>query len=385
MTMPIASSPQNAAHAQALARIHADPLALVPDMPGSWFKFGREGVPFDRGVQPLLDAHQRDGGGITDIEVPDIRALPIGPSPEGVTLSVGRVSTGECFKLRRTAWSGLASRLRLGEGATDMILNRMPPDLQVATLNTMMRREREKIPATLRVRNGEILAVVSDRYAPIDTPDMVDMVRGALKADGLLESAMVTSVSWGGRDLVRVNFPGMSKELKPERQVGDIVTRGLDFRNGSWGSSAVSLMVNNLRLVCLNGMTRDEKGTAWHFRHVGTREKIQGKVKEAIPLAVRESGEMVDRFEMALGLEIANLGALFAPLKEEMLVSEQDLLRTHLKREMQIPVLEPKNAVPLFDAVNAMTAMAQELNPERRIHVEGLAGSLLYTRTARAA
>ena len=68
-----------------------------------------------------------------------------------------------------------------------------------------------------------------------------------------------------------------------------------------------------------------------------------------------------------------------------MLVSEQDLLRTHLKREMQIPVLEPKNAVPLFDAVNAMTAMAQELNPERRIHVEGLAGSLLYTRTARAA
>ena len=261
----------------------------------------------------------------------------------------------------------------------------MPPDLQVATLNTMMRREREKIPATLRVRNGEILAVVSDRYAPIDTPDMVDMVRGALKADGLLESAMVTSVSWGDRDLVRVNFPGMSKELKPERQVGDIVTRGLDFRNGSWGSSAVSLMVNNLRLVCLNGMTRDEKGTAWHFRHVGTREKIQGKVKEAIPLAVRESGEMVDRFEMALGLEIANLGALFAPLKEEMLVSEQDLLRTHLKREMQIPVLEPKNAVPLFDAVNAMTAMAQELNPERRIHVEGLAGSLLYTRTARAA
>jgi len=196
MTMQQNNNATNAAHAQALARIHADPLSLVPDMPGSWFKFGREGVPFDKGVQPLLDAHQRDGGGITDIEVPDIRVLPIGPSPEGVTLSVGRVSTGECFKLRRTAWSGLASRLRLGEGATDMILNRMPPDLQVATLNTMMRREREKIPATLRVRNGEILRlgnmshgwarVIIDLAVPYDSD--VDAIQ-----DRILEVAVELS------------------------------------------------------------------------------------------------------------------------------------------------------------------------------------------------
>lgn len=380
-------SQQNAAQiaqAQAHAALHAEPLGVMADMPGSWLAFGREGLPFDKGVQPLLDAHARDGGGIDDIDVADLRQWPVGASEDGASLVLGDLAARRAYKLRRTAWSGLAARLSLGEGASDLLLKRLPPQIQLANLNAMLRRAPEKIPATLRIRNGEVLAVVSDRYAPIDTPDMVSMVRSALKADGLLEAATVSAVGWGGRDLVRVTFPSMTKDIGAARKVGDMVARGIDFRNGSWGGSAVSVLTNTMRLVCLNGMTRNEPGTAWHFRHVGTREKIEGKVREAIPAAVRESGEMVDRFEMALGLEINNLAALFAPLRDVLQVSEQDMLRTHLKREMAVPLLEPKAAIPLFDAINAMTAMAQELGNERRVMVESAAGELLYNRTRAA-
>jgi hypothetical protein len=356
--------------------IFADPLKVMGDMEAKWLNFG-EGVPFDNGVAHLLKAHEADGGTITDIEVSDLREQAFG-TLDKQHLVIANPRTGQSFKLRRTAWSGLMDRMKVGQGGTDLLLRRLPPQLQEANLNVMLRRMTEKVPAVLRVRGGDVLAIVSTRYAPIDTPEIVDIARDTLNQQGLLNSAMVRAVSWGGRDIIRVSFPERDKAVK----VDDIVSKGLDFRNGSWGGSAVSLATSTVRLVCLNGMTRDESGhTSFHFKHVGTREKITERVRNALPQALASGDDMVARFEQAINTEVGNIGKMFSFLGDALQVGEQEQVRHQLKEELGVPVLNPKDAFSLFHAVNALTAVARDLSPERRLVVESSAGSLLYANT----
>jgi len=353
--------------------IFADPLAVLGDMEAKWMNFG-QGVTFDEGVGHLLSAHERDGGTITDIELGDLREQAFG-TMDKKHLVIGNPRTGQTFRLRRTAWAGLMDRMKVGQGGTDILLRRLPPQLQEANLNVMLRRMTEKVPAVLRVRGNDVLAVVSTRYAPIDTPEIVDIARDTLNQQGLLSEAMVRAVSWGGRDVIRVSFPSQDKAV----QVRDIVSRGVDFRNGSWGGSAVSLVTSTVRLVCLNGMTREEPGhTSFHFKHVGSREKITARVRDALPQALSKGEEMIARFESAINQEVQNIGRMFNFLGDALQVGEQEQVRQQLKEELGVPVLNPRDGFSLFHAVNAMTAVARDLSPERRLIVESSAGDLLY-------
>lgn len=353
--------------------IFADPLSVLGDMEAKWMNFGA-GVPFDEGVKHLLAAHAEDGGTITDIEVGDLREQAFG-TVDQKHLVIGNPRNGQTFRLRRTAWAGLMDRMKVGQGGTDILLRRLPPQLQEANLNVMLRRMTEKVPAVLRVRGNDVLAIVSTRYAPIDTPEIVDIARDTLNEHGLLNEALVRAVSWGGRDVIRVTMPGKDKAV----QVQDIVSRGVDFRNGSWGGSAVSLVTSTVRLVCLNGMTREEPGhTSFHFKHVGTREKITERVRNALPQAIAKGDEMVARFEESINHEVENIGRMFSFLGDALHVGEQEQVRAQLKQELQVPVLNPRDGFSLFHAVNAMTAVARDLSPERRLIVEASAGDLLY-------
>lgn len=358
--------------------IFANPLAVLGDMEAKWVAFPGEGVPFDRGVQALLDAHKRDGGDITDIEVGDLREQAIG-TIDGQHLVIANPRIGKGYKLRRTAWSGLMDRMGLGQGATDILLRRLPPQLQEASINVMLRRMTEKLPCVLRVRGDDVLAIVSTRYAAIDTPEVVEIARDTLGSRGLLSQAMVRGVSWGGRDVIRVSFPERDKAVK----VDDIVAKGLDFRNGSWGGSAVSLVTSTVRLVCLNGMTREDAGhTSFHFRHVGTREKITERVRSAIPQVLAEGDRMVEMFAESINREVESIGKMFSFLGPDIQIGEQEQIREQLKRELNIPVLGPKEAFSLFDGINAVTATARDLEPARRLVLEAAAGEMLSSRMA---
>lgn len=369
----------NAQSAASNPEIFANPLEVLGDMGAKWMNFG-QGVPFDVGVKPLLAAHEEDGGSITDIEVADLREQAFG-TLDKQHLVIANPRTGQSFRLRRTAWSGLMDRMKVGHGGTDLLLRRLPPKLQEANLNVMLRRMNEKVPAVLRVRGNDVLAIVSTRYAPIDTPEIVDIARDTLNQQGLLSEAMVRAVSWGGRDVIRVSFPARDKAV----QVRDIVSKGLDFRNGSWGGSAVSLVTSTVRLVCLNGMTREEAGhTSFHFKHIGTREKITERVRNALPQVLGAGDEMVARFEQAINAELVGIGNMFNFLGDALQVGEKEQVREQLKEQLGVPVLNPKDGFSLFHGVNAITAVARDLAPERRLIVEAAAGDLLYANTRAA-
>lgn len=363
---------QNVSQAQQKNLLLASPLTIRPDMKEQWINFGTDGVPFDQGVQTLIDAHNKDGGDITDIEVDDLRRMIF--SSDGGEIVMGDTSTKDTFRLRRSGWSGLMAHLSAGQGVTDMLLNRLPPVLQLSNLNAMLAREKQPHPAMLRIRGGQVLAIVSRKYASLDTADLAEIARDALRKDGLLNQAMVRSVAFGGRDVIRVMFPDRDKEVK----AGDIVSRGVDFRNGSWGGSAIELTTSLIRLVCTNGMIRDEDGrTGFHFRHVSTSDKIRQRVTDALPKALAGGDEVIDRFHESLNMELEGIGKLFGFLPDEVQVGEKEKIRNQLKNELGVPVLNPKDTFSVFHGVNAITAAARDLATERRLLLEKAAGDIL--------
>lgn len=348
-------------------------LKVRPDMEEKWLVFGKDGLPFDQGVEKLLEAHRIDGGTITDIEIDDLRRLVFAQS--GNDLVAGDTATRKVFKIRKAAWGGLMNHMGLGAGATDMLLDRFPPPFQTAALNVMMRRISKKLPAQLRVRGEDVLAIVSKKYAALDTPDLVDIARDALIKQGLHSQAMVRSVAYGGRDVIRVTFPQKDGEVK----AGDIVSRGVDFRNGSWGGSAISLTTSLIRLVCLNGMVRDEDGkTGFHFRHVSTSNKVRARVEAALPQAIAGGEEVLARFHESLNVEVDSIGKMFSFLPDDVQVGEKEKIREQLKEELGVPVLNPRDHFSLFHGINAITAVARDLSTERRLLLETAAGDLLF-------
>lgn len=368
MTQVSTNKPENPLFAAA--------LKVAPDMKGVWKNFGKDGVSFDQGAEELMAAHRLNGGDITDRAITDLRTWLIGERDGQIVLA--NPNTRENYALRRTGFSGLMESLDIKAGGGDVFLNRLPPALQTHSLNAAIQRYTGKLNVNLRIRDQEVVAIVSPKYAPVDTPDMLAMARDALVKQDMLHDARIMSVCSGGRDVVRLRFPERDVEIKK----GDIIARGVDFRNGSWGGSAVSLESLTVRLVCLNGMTTSDSNGSWSFNHVGTKERIQQKLVDALPLALNEGGNMIDRFRDALGKDIENLSK-FMLTATRAGVQDGEWQRVHeqLKQEMEVPVIEQKLAVPLFHAINALTATARDLDPERRIFVERVAGTMLYRRT----
>lgn len=376
------SQTRNPDYERAVAAALAPSLKVAADMQGFWQQFSVDGVPFDQGAEVLIQAHKVDGGDIDDIEVADLKQWPIGPHPEKPDqIAIADLPGRRHLLVRATAFQGLLRELGpMYASGAQLLREGMPASLQTAVLNSALLRVSGKIECTFRVRNNEIVSVVSRKYASVDTDEMIQTARDALRADGMLDDARVSSVAWGGRDVLRIIFPRDRREVK----AGDIVLRGVDISNGSFGGSAIRVATSNLRLICLNGMTRNEKGTAWNLRHVGKRENLLGKVREVIPAAFAESSGMVERFAESVNVMVGNLGQLFSALQNGgMLVHEQDTMRQKLRHELGVEPAKalPASGIPLFDVLNSLTETARDTkNPERRMELESMAGDVLYRR-----
>ena len=359
----------------ARAEIMAAPLALRDNMKASWQSLGQEGLPFDEAAHLLLAAHDRDGGEIHDINVADLRAWIFGNAGDDMAVTIDGRSV---YTLRKAGLQGILDRIQAGAGVYNLIADKQPPKLQITTLNTMLARSPVAIPCTFRVRNNEIAAVVSTKYAAVDTPEMIDISREALRDAGLLQEARVTDVIAGGRDGMRIVLARRSGEMAK----GDIVQQGFDFRNGSFGGAAVSVHSTLFRLVCLNGMTAKEKGTGWRYNHTGDVNRLQAKINAAIPQALAEANRSLERFQATVGFMLDDVTSLFGGgptgLVERfgLTLGENALIQDDLIKAVG-PVVKGQK-LPAYEVINAMTHAAQALpSPERRFDIESFAGRFM--------
>jgi hypothetical protein len=338
------------------------PLSTAPDMRAHW---GDVELSFDEAADRIVAAHAADGDA-ADLPVTDLRTWAIAPKDGRFSL-VPLARHHEPMALRSNAYSNLM--VRLGAPA-EFIRDRLPAPLQLATTNWLLGMSEGSSAATLRLRGGEVAAVVSGRYAPLDPIELVDTLRTALIKHGLLEEVRIRGVATGLVDNMRLVLPSETRELKK----GDVSNVGIDISTSCFGRSAVHIAPLIWRLVCLNGMRAMEKGGGFSFRHVGDSDRLKAAVSEAIPTALVHARGVMHQWQRAVTFMVEDVAKQIEAMRE-LTIPERKGLESELLREVHAPAL-PEH-VPLYDLVNALTSSAKAAVPARRLELEAMAGELL--------
>jgi hypothetical protein len=341
------------------------PLTTAADMPARWLNLDDA---FDAAAQKIVDAHLNDGDP-RDLPVMDLRSW-------GVIPADGRFALAPLAKhhapmiLRTAAFSNLTSRL----GAPPDFIRKLPAPLQLANMNWLLTSQADSMPAMLRLRGDEVSAVVSDRYAPLDAPELLDAVREALVKHGALEEVRVKSIATGLVDVVRLVFPSATAAVK----VGDVSALGVDISTSSFARSSLHVRGLVWRLKCTNGLRVAESRGSFSFRHIGDSQRLRDGIAEAIPSALMEARGTMAKWKNAVTVMVEDVAGMIERLRD-LTIPEKKAVESELKKDLGVPELPAH--VPLYDLVNAVTATAHHAVPARRIEIEGVGGELLAAHT----
>ena len=336
------------------------PLRTAPDMPSAWADVE---LDFDTAAQRIVRAHADDGVH-RDLPTTDLRTWAVAPHA-GTFALVPLARHHNPMPLRSAAFGNLMTRL----GAPGDFLRRLPAPLQLATINYLLSEHDDRSAATLRLRNDEVSAIVSGRYAPLDPVELVETVRDGLQRFGILGDVRVRGVASGLVDNLRLILPSAQTAIRP----GDASALGIDITSSSFARSAVHITPVIWRLVCSNGLKRAERGSGLSFRHVGDAQRLREGISEAIPAALVYARGVMDQWRRSVAFMIEDVQKQIEAM--QLTMPEKKNLEVAVRLETGRPEL-PDN-VPLYDFVNAMTASAKSGSPSRRLEIESLAGDVL--------
>lgn len=337
------------------------PLRTAPDMNSNWSEVE---LDFDTAAERIVQAHANDGEH-RDLPLTNLNTWAVAPH-DGKFALVPLARHHSPKPLRAAAFSNLMARL----GAPADFIRKLPAPLQLATLNFLLAEHDEGSAATLRLRNDEVSAIVSGRYAPLDAIELVETIRDGLRRFGILHDVRVRSVASGLVDNMRLVLPNDEAPIKP----GDTSAVGIDITSSSFARSAVHVSPVVWRLVCSNGLKRAERGTGLSFRHVGDTQRRRDGVAEAIPSALVQARGVMDRWRRSVNFMVEDVQQQIEAMRE-LTILEKKNLEMALTHETGRPELPPH--VPVYDLVNALTASAKAASPSRRLEIETLAGDVL--------
>lgn len=343
------------------------PLRTAPDMASSWNDVE---LDFDAAAERIIQAHNKDGEH-RDLPITDLKTWAVAPV-DGRFALVPLARHHDPKPLRATGFSNLAARL----GAPADFIRKLPAPLQLATMNYLLAEHDEGSSATLRLRNNQVSAIVSGRYAALDPVELMETIRSALERFGILRDVRVRGLAHGLVDNLRIVLP-TEEAIKP----GDISALGIDITGSSFARSAVHVSPVIWRLVCSNGMRRAERGPGFSFRHVGDRERLRDAVTESIPSALVHARGVMDQWRRSVNFMVEDVQRQIEALRE-LTMPERRSLETALRVETGHHELPAH--VPLYDFVNALTSSAKDASPARRLDIEAVAGDVLARHVGRA-
>lgn len=366
------------------------PLRVLPDQPERWTATGREPLTWDQARERVAAADREDGQR-QDLAVGDLSSWLVGPGEDGVAVLTpvpvpGRPHNGQRFPIRARAFGHLATAI----GAPPQYLLRLPAKLATACLATGMQQiHPDQSSKLLRLAGGQVRAVASDRYAPLDNDLVLDTAERTLRALGRLSDVRVTDLAVGPTLSMRIVLPGEDKPVK----AGDVVQVGVDLLNGETLNRSVSITPMTHRLVCLNGMRRWEHGAARRWSHVGDPERLRQAFTDALPVALSEAHGLRDAMARSLDrlvddaiAEIDGLGETLGWTRGQRSTVTDDLFRTRgvalpADSESRRTAALGAGAVSVWDVANAVTHVAQTLSVDDRLGYEEAAGAYLLRRT----
>lgn len=330
-----------------------------------------------------LSTWRRFGGTHRDLDVVSLNAAELG-TRDGRTMELAIDGTvDKPLPLRETAFRQLCTRV----GAPSHYVRKLPAHLQKGCLNHGLRRDSRS--ATLRVAGGTVRAIVSSRYAPLDDPELFELLDDTLVRTGYRGDVRVRGFAAGKRTVLRITLPSEGEVVRP----GDVVEYGIDVVNSELGVGAIQVTPVTYRLVCTNGMRSWSNADRIRVTHRGDVQRVREMFCDAIPLALAQARGDIGLFRKAaervvpavleevsgltrFGLTAQELGAVTTQL-----VNQEGLASGGDPQGDVRGILEGRSGT-VFDIANAITAVARSRPVSRRLELESTGHRYLQARAA---
>jgi hypothetical protein len=251
-------------------------------------------------------------------------------------------------------------------------------DLTADNVNAWLVRNADK--RLVRVADGRIRALLSDRYRPMDNYDLaIATMERAKEHEATVQECSLTET----RMYVKLVVPHYQEEVK----AGDPVVPGLIVSNSEVGDGAFRVEPFVFRLVCRNGAI----GMSSLYKvHLGQRLEIGELIykddtrKAADDLLWREVRDIIDstfnrEVLKALVAKMRDSQAIPIEKPQEAIEVNAKLLGISDKQKIDLLRYFAKEGDTLFGLVNGITRLAQDFeNYDDKIRLERHAGELLF-------
>jgi hypothetical protein len=172
--------------------------------------------------------------------------------------------------LKPIAHQQLASTLQIPKTYYDRMAAN-DPELLAHNVNTWLKQTPPKERKLVRTLDGEVRALLSDSYRPLDNMELALAVLPIMhETQSRVESTQVTDS--------RLYIKAVSERVRGEVVVGDVVQAGMVISNSEVGLGSLSVQYLDFRLVCLNGMIRER---AIRKAHLGRTARGADQIEDA--------------------------------------------------------------------------------------------------------
>lgn len=258
------------------------------------------------------------------------------------------------------------------------------PDLLDRNVNTWLHGDSDR--RLVRTLDGNVRALLSDRYRRLDNYDLAEFVLPILQRlpGGRLASVELTET--------RMYLKWITSEVRHEIQPGDIVEAGVAVTNSEVGLGSLSVQPLIHRLICRNGLIAADHGM--RKTHIGRLSKTSDdgvlvfkddtleaedkaffmKVRDIVENAVSEVTfrKLAERMGRTLGIALTG-----DPVKSMEVMATKYLLNEE-ERGGVLRHLINGGDLSGYGLVNAVTHYSQEVSSyDRATDFELLGGKLL--------
>lgn len=290
----------------------------------------------------------------------------------------------QAFGVTRHAHTQIADAVGVPMKLYDRLLGQHP-GLFEGLVNGLLSREPSR--RLVRLLDGDVRAVLSDRYRPRDNWDLMQHLLPVLAEypDVQFKSCELTEK----RMYVKTFLPGIEVPVTPA--VGDVIRGGVIISNSEVGSGSLYVYPYTDRLICLNGMVHTDFGQ----RRIHVGKRIESS-EEAYELYSDETMRLDDAaffakcadtvracltdavFEQIAG-QMRDLAAIKVegdPVAAVEIIAQKQNLTGDESAAMMRHLIEGGD-LSAWAYVNALTATARDLeDADRQTELEVLAGRM---------
>lgn len=319
----------------------------------------------------------------------DTRMLSVHPGPEGGLRGVLTLpDNGMEYMVTPHARGQLIKAVQI-PGSYASLMQGSAPELLATNINHWLHNPKKPVRRLIRTEGPRIRAYLSDRYKPIDNTQLLLLLLPKLSLANQVHGTRFASLHVSDR---RLTLKLVTHQLEAEIKEGDVIRGGISISNSEIGAGRLEIAPFTERLVCTNGLTVTDLGTA--KTHLGRTLQGAGEVKfsdeshrhfdtllvsmigDAIDhcLSPQTFGEIADRMRGAASRKIV----ADIPATVEVTAKKYGLSAREKESVLDRLIRDANCDDTQFGLVNAVTRTAEDCEDyDRASELEAIGGNML--------